>query len=135
MIDAGQLYYGDTVCGFYLKKNIEVDIKYVLGLLNSRLIEWFYKKTTVPKANEYYIYKTMFLQNIPIRKIDQSDKQDMLVHDNLVSLVDTAIELNNKAQSCSGNEKEQKCSKKFKSEQYEKKRNNRIKTRRFGSGK
>ena len=68
-IDKRKQYYGDTVCGFFLKKDVLFDINYILGILNSSLIEWYYKKTTVPKANEFYIYKTMFLKTIPIKNM------------------------------------------------------------------
>ncbi len=58
-------YYGDTVCGIIPTKNT-VGLKFLLAILNSTLMEFFYKKVTVPKANKYYIYKNMYLKNIPI---------------------------------------------------------------------
>jgi hypothetical protein len=94
MIDFDDLYYGDTVCGFYLKQGAKINLKYVLGLLNSGLLEWFYQKTTVPKASGFFIYKTMFLKNIPIRTIDFDDAHEKLMHDEIVGLVDRIIELN-----------------------------------------
>jgi len=61
-------FYGDTACGIVLKKEYqsEINLKFLLAILNSKLIEWFYKKTTVPKAGGFFIYKVMFLKNIPI---------------------------------------------------------------------
>ncbi len=80
-------YYGDTVCGMTLRQNVSESLSYVLALLNSRLIEWFYKRTTVPKANGFYIYKTMFLRNIPVRVIDFSIASEGAQHDAIVELV------------------------------------------------
>jgi len=60
---------------------------YLLALLNSRLLEFFYKATTVPKANSFFIYKTMFLKNMPIRRIDFANPLDKARHDRLVDLV------------------------------------------------
>lgn len=63
------VFYGDTVCGIILKDRFlqSIDYKFLLAILNSRLIEWYYKKTTVPKAGGFFIYKVMFLKNIPIK--------------------------------------------------------------------
>ncbi|MCD4812864.1 N-6 DNA methylase [bacterium] len=93
-IDTKQQYYGDTVCGFFLRGNVVLDIAYILGIINSTLIEWYYKKTTVPKANEFYIYKTMFLKTIPILNVEFSSATDKENHDKMVSLVGRMLELN-----------------------------------------
>src|SRR5262249_48892857 len=63
-------FYGDTVCGIILSPSVAEHINYLLALLNSRLLEFFYRATTVPKANAFFIYKTMFLKNMPVRRID-----------------------------------------------------------------
>jgi type I restriction-modification system DNA methylase subunit len=81
-------FYGDTVCGITLLHNVEESLFYFLGLLNSKFIEFYYKQTTVPKANQFYIYKTMFLKNIPIRTIDFSDADDKARHERMVALVE-----------------------------------------------
>jgi hypothetical protein len=107
MLDTNNYYYGDTVCGFYLKKNIDIDIKYILGILNSKFIEWYYKRTTVPKANNYFIYKTMFLKTIPMRKIDFHNDEELRTHNVVVSLVNSILILNDKIKNSTGNLKEQ----------------------------
>ena len=76
MLAEANLFYGDTVCGIVLKDNYiaSFNLKYLLSILNSKLIEWFYKRTTVPKAGGFFIYKVMFLKNIPIKsKINLRD--------------------------------------------------------------
>ena len=85
------LFYGDTVCGITLKETVQENILYILGILNSRLIEYFYKQTTVPKANQFYIYKTMFLTDIPIRTINFLIQRDKTKHDLIVKLVDSIL--------------------------------------------
>lgn len=69
MIAPANMFYGDTVCGIRIKEHLNdhIDVKFLLSLLNSQLIEWYYKKTTVPKAGGFFIYKVMFLKNIPIK--------------------------------------------------------------------
>ena len=58
-------FYGDTVCGVGLTPDAKEKLTYFLGILNSHLMEYYYKKkTTVPKASGFYIYKTMFLKEL-----------------------------------------------------------------------
>jgi len=98
-IASEDMLYGDTACGITLHENTQEALEYVLGLLNSRLIEFYYKQTTVPKANAFYIYKTMFLRNLPIRTIDFSDPADRKRHDRMVDLVDNMLDLHKKLQT------------------------------------
>lgn len=86
------IFYLDTACGITLRPNSQP--RYILGILNSKLMNFFYKNTTVPKANKFFIYKTMFLKHIPIRRIDFSNPKDKKRHDALVVLVDRMLELN-----------------------------------------
>ncbi|MEK6408250.1 MAG: TaqI-like C-terminal specificity domain-containing protein [Acidobacteriota bacterium] len=80
-------FYGDTVCGITLLPTTEEHLSYVLGVLNSKLIEFYYKQTTVPKANKFFIYKTMFLKNIPIRRIEFSSVNEESLHTRMVDSV------------------------------------------------
>ena len=59
-------FYVDTTCGITLSKDSPLDLWYLLGILNSRPAEYLYRKTTVPKANGFLIYKTMFLNTLRI---------------------------------------------------------------------
>jgi len=90
------LFYGDTVCGITLKDTTHESILYILGVLNSRLIDYYYKQTTVPKASGFYIYKTMFLKEIPIRTLDFSDPSDKVRHDKMVALVERMLDVHKK---------------------------------------
>jgi len=88
------VFYLDTACGILLKNKELTTYLYLLGLLNSSLLEFYYKKTTVPKAGGFYIYKTMFLNRLPIRRIDFDNPNEKKMHDDLVALVDRMLELN-----------------------------------------
>ncbi|MBA7696587.1 hypothetical protein ES703_105237 [subsurface metagenome] len=88
------IFYLDTVCGIIPKNSSHRTYLYLLGLLNSSLLEFYYKQTTVPKAGGFYIYKTMFLRKLPIRRIDFDDPNEKKMHDDLVALVDKMLELN-----------------------------------------
>lgn len=53
-----------------LKAQAEVNYHFVLGLLNSRLLQFFYCAITAPMAGGFFAYKTQFLKSIPIRNDD-----------------------------------------------------------------
>jgi len=43
---------------------------YLLALLNSSLVDFAFRKVTVPKAGGHFIHKPMYLQQIPIRIVN-----------------------------------------------------------------
>ena len=94
----GSQFLGDTACAIILKTSIKEDIYFMLGLLNSRLLEYFYKATTVPKANHYYIYKTMFLRNLPIRRIAFNDSEETGVYRHICLDVKSIMDLDSRLQ-------------------------------------
>jgi adenine-specific DNA-methyltransferase len=55
-----------------MKNNSQISLLALLAILNSRLIEFYYQSTTVPKAGGFYIYKVMFLNDIPIAIPDEA---------------------------------------------------------------
>jgi len=73
-------FYGDTVCGITIRKEFEslLSIKYLIAILNSSLMEWGYKQITVPKAGGFFIYKVMFLKNIPIKIVPFDDQRSFM---------------------------------------------------------
>ena len=40
--------------------------KYILGLLNSKLLEWFIRQTATQMRGGYYSYESRFIKNLPI---------------------------------------------------------------------
>ncbi|KAF0118188.1 MAG: type IIS restriction/modification enzyme, partial [bacterium] len=87
------VFYGDTVCGIVPKAQSDsrISLSFILGLLNSALLEWVYKKTTVPKAGGFFIYKVMFLKEIPIYNLDLSKQSDRVKHDAIAKLVECIL--------------------------------------------
>lgn len=61
-------YFGNTKTYHIIPKEMGDDLKYfLLALLNSKLIDFVYKKITTPYAHGFYAYKTQFLNNIPVK--------------------------------------------------------------------
>ncbi|MBI2303598.1 MAG: N-6 DNA methylase [Chloroflexi bacterium] len=86
-------FYLDTVCGIVLKNDTRANRLYLLALLNSKLLEYYYKRIAVPKMGGFFIYKTMFLRQLPIRCIDFDNPEEKAMHDRLVALVEGMLEL------------------------------------------
>jgi hypothetical protein len=79
-----------------LEDNQTMDCKYMLGILNSKLMNFYHRLVSVPKAGGYFEYKTQFLSLYPIHTIDFSNPTEKAQHDKLVALVDNMLELKKK---------------------------------------
>jgi hypothetical protein len=84
--------YGITLKGEYQS----LTYFYILGLLNSKLLDWFLKQTSSPYRGGYYSYNRQYIENIPIYLIDFSNPAEKAQHDKLVALVDNMLELQKK---------------------------------------
>lgn len=88
--DEGANYFVNvTTGGFGLRLcNSELDVKYVTGLLNSHLLDWFLKKVSTTFHGGYFAANKQFLVQLPIRRITFSSKSERAQHDAIVSLVE-----------------------------------------------
>ncbi|HPA72901.1 MAG TPA: TaqI-like C-terminal specificity domain-containing protein, partial [Spirochaetota bacterium] len=72
------------------------DNKYLLGLLNSNLLYYVSKHMFSTYRGGYLRYFGQYLNPLPIRTIDFNDPADKALHDTMVSLVETMLELHKK---------------------------------------
>ena len=84
--------YGITLKDEYLT----LTYFYILGLLNSKLLDWFLKQSSSPYRGGYYSYNRQYIENIPICLIDFSNPSEKTQHDKLVALVESMLELQKK---------------------------------------
>lgn len=91
------LYYGHSITPFKLFDNSSLSLCYILGLANSKLISWYgglilpnFGKNIFPKLNPNDI------KELPIRTINFDNPDDVVRHDQMVSLVEQMLELNKK---------------------------------------
>jgi len=70
------------------------DLKYILGLLNSRLLDNFIRQMTNAFRGGYFAVNKQAIERLPFRPINFSDAQDKARHDKIVSLVDQMRSLN-----------------------------------------
>jgi type I restriction-modification system DNA methylase subunit len=85
--------------GIILRASVAESPKYVLGLLNSKLLDWYLKRVSTTLRGGFFRYFTQFVEQLPIRPIDFSDTTDKARHDRMVNLVDRMLELNNRKRS------------------------------------
>jgi len=76
-----------------LKKIHPDESKYVLGLLNSRLLDGYLKLISSRFSGGFYAYNRQYIERLPIRVVDFSDPVDAARHDRMVSLVDQMLTL------------------------------------------
>jgi adenine-specific DNA methylase len=79
--------------GITLKIDIEVSQKYVLGLLNSNLLNIFLRSISTPMQNGFFRYFSQYLEQLPIRTIDFSNAADVAKHDHMIALVENMLSL------------------------------------------
>jgi len=68
-------------------------ILFVLGLLNSKLVDYYHKKISSNFRGGWFGYDAKIIRNIPIRTIDFTNPQEVEQHDRMVSLVERMLEL------------------------------------------
>ncbi|MBI4615009.1 MAG: Eco57I restriction-modification methylase domain-containing protein [Planctomycetes bacterium] len=97
--DRGDYYFvgsgggGGGGYGITLRADVSLDHRYVLGLLNSRALDFFVKATSSPFSGGYYAFNRQYIERLPIRSIDPSKAEDRKMHDNLVQLVQAMLDL------------------------------------------
>jgi len=92
--DNQQYYNKESINNIILKDDSHYNTKYILGLINSRLINWLYINKFTNKSTLTVNLSKTYLSQIPIRTINPSDPADVARHDKMVSLVERMLDLN-----------------------------------------
>ncbi len=95
----GELYFvgsgggGGGGYGIILNDDCKMAYEYVLGLLNSKLLDSCLKQISSPFRGGYYAFNRQYIEQLPIRPIDFTNAADKAAHDRMVKLVDTMLQL------------------------------------------
>jgi very-short-patch-repair endonuclease len=81
------------VGGIILKDHLPFSSNYLLGLMNSKLLDFYFKLQTVPFRGNYFSANRQYIENLPIRTIDFNDPADVKRHDRMVALVENMLAL------------------------------------------
>lgn len=98
----GQKFYHLNNChSVILRGDKPYSIKFVLAVINSKLMNHYYHLTTLEKGRTMAQTDIETLEQLPIRKIDFSNPKEKKMHDDLVKLVDKMLDLNKQSQQTS----------------------------------
>jgi len=84
-----------------------VDLKFLTGLLNSKLFAYLYKMGNPQIGKIFAEIKPSVIKNLPIPKININEKTKTKLHDDLTALVEVMLDLNKKIQTTKGSRKNQ----------------------------
>jgi len=79
--------------GITLKKDLSMKYEYILGLLNSKLLDMYLKSISSRFSGGYYAYNRQYIEKLPIRTIDFSNSTDKILHDKMVKLVEQMLDI------------------------------------------
>jgi type I restriction-modification system DNA methylase subunit len=82
--------------GITLKDSVRESPKYILGLLNSRVLDFYLKNVSTTMRGGFFRYFTQFVEQLPIRTIDFTNPDDKAMHDGMVQLVERMLDLHRK---------------------------------------
>lgn len=92
-LDVEQYWLLDTAYAITLNEGVHLDLRYVLGILNSPILTYYLQETGTPLRGGYFRMKTAYLREFPIRTIDFTQPSEKALHDQMVTLVTQMLEL------------------------------------------
>jgi len=73
--------------GITVRTDVEESRDYILGLLNSKTLDFFLKNISTTLRGGFFRYFTQYVEQLPMRRIDFSNPDDKARHDGTVELV------------------------------------------------
>ena len=83
----------NTIYNVYRREGETINLRFILGLVNSNLIRFFWKKKNSDEKKTFPKIKKEGILSIPIKTINFKDKAEKAKHDELVRLVEQIMEL------------------------------------------
>jgi type I restriction-modification system DNA methylase subunit len=92
-LDEGRHYYCINT-GYIIvpKADCQIDIRFLLAILNSKIMEFYHKKKSKLKRVGYYEYFAEQLRRLPIKVVDIRKPSDRKAHDGVVRLAARMVE-------------------------------------------
>jgi len=84
-------FTGGAAGGYGILVKPEYCREYLLGLLNSSLLEWFNKQIATQMRGGWFSFEARFIRKLPIRTINFDDPADKKLHDDMVKLVEDML--------------------------------------------
>jgi type I restriction-modification system DNA methylase subunit len=87
--------------GIILKDDVAETPKYILGLLNSKVLDFYLKQVSTTLRGGFFRYFSQFIGQLPICTINFDDPADVARHDKMVALVERMLALHKKLAAAS----------------------------------
>jgi type I restriction-modification system DNA methylase subunit len=84
-VDVGGL----TLKGDY----VNLELEYILSILNSKLMRWYFPFITEPFRGCWWSANKQYLSKLPMRNINFNDLNDVTIHSKIIELVDKMFKL------------------------------------------
>ncbi len=94
--DDSQFYTFNSVNNILLKNDKELNLKYLLALLNSKLLRFYYITRFTNKSGLTVNISKTFLDELPIKNIDLNTSIELKEYNDILRLVDRMLLLKNK---------------------------------------
>jgi len=92
--ETGEVFFTGGVAGGYgILVLPDYSKEYVLGLLNSKLLEWMIRQSATQMRGGYYSFESRFIRHLPIRTTNPSDPSDKARQDKMIALVPRMLDL------------------------------------------
>jgi hypothetical protein len=91
--DDQQFYTFNSTNAILLRPGNRYSLKYILGLLNSLLLNWYYIVSYTNRSQLTVNISQTYLERLPIHRIDFSVPAEKDQHDRMVTLVDSMLRL------------------------------------------
>jgi len=92
-LDTEQLYGLHTLVVMTKKNNISLDIKFLLALFNSKLMNYYYKAVFASTKKVFSEIGARQVAQLPIKNINLNSTNERKTHDEIISLVNIMINL------------------------------------------
>ncbi len=95
--ETGEIFFTGGVAGGYgILVKPAFQREYILGLLNSKLLDWVIRQSATQMRGGYYSYESRFIRHLPIHTPNFSAPIDKERHDKMVALVKRMLDLHTK---------------------------------------
>jgi predicted type IV restriction endonuclease len=93
-LDRDQFVVRDNLYAIIPRSEVAVDLRYVLGVINSRLLNWYYQTVLNPEKGEALAQvKRGHLANLPIVTTSATSPLDKVRYNKIISLVESMLAL------------------------------------------
>jgi type I restriction-modification system DNA methylase subunit len=97
-------YYVKNSLHCIIKKKNDYDLKYILGILNSKLMNFYFQREIGSTGEIFSQMKIAYIRTLPIRTVDFSNPTDKKYHDSLVALVEKMLALHQQLSQLKGDD-------------------------------